>query len=100
MKISRDVIRLTCGVALLLCSQAQAGEDLITLHDGPGHDLVMAGCAICHSLDYIQMNAPVMTRARWETTVHKMIDKFGAPISNQDAQVIVNYLSTQYAGAQ
>jgi hypothetical protein len=100
MKISREMARLTCGVALLVCSQAQAGGEIITLHDGPGHDLVTTGCAICHSLDYIEMNAPVMTRARWETTVRKMIDKFGAPVSNEDAQVIVNYLSTHYAGAQ
>lgn len=100
MKISREMIRLTCGVALLVCSQAHAGEEIITLPDGPGHDLVTTGCAICHSLDYIQMNAPVMTKARWEATVHKMIDKFGAPISNEDAQVIVNYLSTHYVGAQ
>jgi sulfite dehydrogenase (cytochrome) subunit B len=99
MKISRDTRWLTCAVALLACSQAQAGEDSITLHDGPGHDLVTTACAICHSLDYIQMNSPVMTRARWETTVHKMIDKFGAPISNEDGQAIVNYLATHYAEA-
>jgi hypothetical protein len=100
MKISRYRIRLTCAVAMLGCSQVQAAEENITLHDGHGRDLVMTGCAICHSLDYIQMNSPVMTRARWETSVRKMIDKFGAPISNEDALVIVEYLATHYAEAQ
>jgi sulfite dehydrogenase (cytochrome) subunit B len=100
MKISREMLRLTCAVALLVCSQAQAGEEIITLHEGPGHEVVTTACAVCHSLDYIPMNAPVMTHARWETTVRKMIDKFGAPISNEDGQVIVNYLSTHYAEAQ
>jgi hypothetical protein len=98
--ISREMLWLSCAISLLVCGQAQAGEELITLQDGPGHELVTTACAICHSLDYIQMNAPVMTRARWETTVHKMIDKFGAPISSADGQVIVNYLSTHYAEAQ
>jgi hypothetical protein len=100
MRISRYSIRLTCGVALLGCAQVQAGEQSITLRDGSGHDLAMARCAVCHSLDYIQMNAPVMTHARWEATVRKMIDKFGAPISNEDSQVIVDYLSTHYTEAQ
>ena len=100
MMTSRELLRLTCAVALLVCSQAQAGEEIITLQEGPGHELVTTACAICHSLDYIQMNAPVMTRTRWETTVHKMIDKFGAPISKEDGQVIVSYLSTHYAEAQ
>ena len=99
MKFSRYRIRLTCAIAVLAYSQAQAAEENITLHDGRGRDLAMTGCAICHSLDYIPMNAPVMTRARWETTVRKMIDKFGAPISNEDARGIVDYLSTYYAEA-
>ena len=94
------MLGLTCVVAVLVCSQVQAGEQTITLPEGPGQERVTAACAICHSLDYIEMNGPVMTRTRWEATVHKMIDKFGAPINSEDAQVIVNYLSTHYAAAQ
>ena len=46
MKISRDMCWPTCAVALLVCSQAQAGEEIITLHDGPGRELVATACAI------------------------------------------------------
>jgi hypothetical protein len=44
------------------------------------------------------MNAPVMSRASWEKTVHKMIDKFGAPIRPEDVDQIVAYLSEHYSG--
>ena len=100
MRISRFSSTLARAAALLVCAQAQAGEEAIKLDDGPGHDAVTTSCVLCHSLDYIQMNAPVMTHARWEATVRKMIDKFGAPISSDDAKVIVDYLSAHYVGAQ
>jgi hypothetical protein len=52
---------------------------------------------ICHSADYITTNARVMTRAKWETTVRKMVERFGAPVSEQEARDIVEYLSRNYA---
>jgi cytochrome c5 len=76
---------------------AQAGEESIRLEDGPGHDLTAARCAMCHSLDYIPMNAPVMDSAGWHKTVQKMIDRFGAPISAPEAREIVEYLSSRYS---
>jgi hypothetical protein len=62
-----------------------------------------ARCAIlrrrvtCHSLDYIEMNAPVMSRTSWQETIRKMIDRFGAPISDDEAREIPGYLSAQYS---
>jgi len=100
VKICGPVSRVACAIALLACAHARAGEESIELNGGAGHDVVKSNCSICHSLDYIEMNAPVMTRARWEGTVHKMIDKFGAPINDGDAKAIVDYLSAYYAGAQ
>jgi hypothetical protein len=43
------------------------------------------------------MNAVVMNRASWDKTIRKMIDKFGAPISEQEAQDILEYLSKHYS---
>jgi hypothetical protein len=41
-----------------------------------------------------------MNRAAWEKSVRKMIDAFGAPVDEQDASRIVDYLTEQYsAGA-
>ena len=33
---------------------------------------------------------------QWEGVVTKMIKVFGAPVSDQDAKAIVEYLATQY----
>jgi sulfite dehydrogenase (cytochrome) subunit B len=84
--------------AVLACAAASAGEETIHLIDAPGGDLTTASCATCHSLDYIPMNAAVMSRASWEKTIRKMIDKFGAPIRPEDVDQILNYLTAHYAG--
>jgi hypothetical protein len=99
-----EVLRVwTCAAALLAsllpCGFLMAGEESIKLIDAPGRDATMTGCATCHSLDYIPMNAPVMDRARWEKTLAKMVDKFGAPISQENAQAILDYLDRNYSGA-
>jgi hypothetical protein len=44
------------------------------------------------------MNAPVMSRGMWEKTIHKMIDKFGAPIRPEDVEQILAYLTAHYSG--
>lgn len=75
-------------------------ESSIVLADSPDRELTVAGCAICHSLDYIPMNQPVMDRARWQATVRKMIDRFGAPLDEQSATRIVDYLSKNYVAAR
>jgi cytochrome c5 len=83
--------------ALLLGGLAiAAGEESIQLQDAPDRDLVVARCSVCHSADYVQMNAPVLDRAGWEKSVRKMIDTFGAPISEDDARRIVEYLANNY----
>jgi len=56
---------------------------------------VEAFCNICHSLDYILMQ-PKLTKPQWTATVNKMIKVFGAPINEEDAKLIVNYLVAQY----
>jgi mono/diheme cytochrome c family protein len=88
------------GPALVAISVASlaaaAGEDSVKLQDAPGRDLVVARCSVCHSVDYVQMNAPVLDRTGWEKSVRKMIDQFGAPISEADARSILDYLAANY----
>ena len=84
--------------ALLACALAFADEDSIQLREGNGRDLTAGRCAICHSLDYIPHNAPVMDRTGWQKTIQKMRDKFGAPITDEEAQQILDYLAGSYAG--
>jgi mono/diheme cytochrome c family protein len=95
----RAALRAALGAhALLVCGRVLAGEESVTLVEGTGHDLTATTCATCHSLDYIPMNAPVMSRASWEKSVHKMIDKFGASIRPEDVDQIIAYLSEHYTG--
>ena len=87
---------------LILClvqfsTLAQAGEETIQLKSAATGDLTAARCAMCHSLDYIQMNAAVLDRAGWERSVRKMIDRFGAPISDDEARQIIDYLAKHYS---
>jgi len=51
------------AIALLSAAMtmaAAAGEKPVTLKQAPGSDKVEANCAACHSLDYVQMNAPFL----------------------------------------
>jgi cytochrome c5 len=69
------------------------------LKDGVGKEKVEALCGICHSLDYIPMQPP-LSKAQWTGTVNKMIKVMGAPVSEQDAPVIVEYLTEHYGAGK
>ena len=65
------------------------------LKPGPGLDQVSTLCNVCHSLDYITMQPP-FPRATWTAEVNKMIKVMGAPINEEDAKTIIDYLATNY----
>jgi sulfite dehydrogenase (cytochrome) subunit B len=91
------VVALAVLFPATLAAPALAQEEpAIKLKDGPGLDRVEANCAACHSLDYIQMNSPFPNAALWEAEVTKMIKAYGAPVSEADAAVIVDYLKKNY----
>jgi len=73
-----------------------ADESQVRLKDGPGRDLVSNNCAICHSLDYIQMNSPFLDRKGWEAEVAKMINAYHAPVDKDNVAAIVDYLARHY----
>jgi sulfite dehydrogenase (cytochrome) subunit B len=94
--------------AVLLTALALAGasallwgagsEESVQLKDAPGRDLTTGRCIICHSLEYIPSNAPAMNRAAWQKTILKMKDRFGAPITDEEAKQILDYLDASYSG--
>ena len=86
---------LLAGLAAGLTAAA-AQEQAITLKSGPGLDKVQANCSTCHSLDYIQMNSPFLNAAGWTAEVTKMIKAMGAPIGDDDAKAIIDYLTKNY----
>jgi hypothetical protein len=61
------------------------------LPDAPGKSAVEAGCVICHSTRYITMQPP-FSRAVWAAEVDKMRKTYGAPITDEQAKPIVDYL--------
>jgi len=81
--------------AMFFAGAAAAQESKVVLKDGPGRDKAQA-CVACHSLDYIQMNAPFLDKAGWTASINKMINAFGAPIPREDVDVIATYLAERY----
>ncbi len=65
------------------------------LADGPGKATVQGVCSICHNTTYITMQPP-LPAATWQAEVTKMIKAFGAPISDETAKTVVDYLSAHY----
>ncbi len=67
----------------------------VDLADGPNRDKAAGFCAICHGAEYIPMQ-PKLSKAQWTATVTKMVKAFGAPIPQEDADRIIEYLATAY----
>ena len=82
--------------AFVAGSGALAEERGVPLKDAPGRATVENLCGGCHSLDYIRINAPFMNRQTWTAEVNKMINAFAAPIAQNDAAAIIDYLTANY----
>ena len=77
---------------------APTTDEPVALADGPGRDLTIGRCIICHSIEYIPSNAPAMNRAGWQKTIQKMKERFGAPITDEESRQILDYLDGHYSG--
>ena len=86
---------IAIAVALLFGS-AYADEQVIKLKQAPGVDKVEGNCGACHTLAYIPMNSVYLNAAGWDAEVTKMRKAFGAPIDDDDAKVIAEYLKKNY----
>lgn len=58
---------------------------------GPNLETFESHCLLCHSARYVTMQ-PRFSRTVWEKEVKKMADVYGAPISPEEQQQIVEYL--------
>ena len=103
----RILLSILLFAAATGCAYAQGKEiKQITLPNiqtdlapGEGRDKVSTLCNICHSTDYIAMQAK-SSRAQWVSAVNKMRKVFGAPISDADADVIIRYLAEHYGNGK
>ncbi len=72
-----------------------ADDAYATLKPGPGAETTRNNCVACHSTDYIVIQ-PRGDAKQWQGVVTKMIKVYEAPISEQDAKAIVEYLASAY----
>jgi sulfite dehydrogenase (cytochrome) subunit B len=82
--------------ALIALPAAAVAEQVIKLKPGPGADKVEGNCQACHTLAYIPMNSPFLNAGGWGAEVTKMIKAYGAPIDDDDAKAIADYLAKNY----
>jgi len=68
--------------------------------DLPGYGLAQQKCLICHSAEYVNYQPPTSTPAYWKAMVARMKKPFGAPLSNQEADQIIEYLVKTYGQRQ
>jgi cytochrome c553 len=66
-------------------------EEATALADGPGRSAVLSRCGACHSMRYIA-GQPRLSRKGWQAEVDKMKNVYGAPVTDADAPLIVDYL--------
>jgi sulfite dehydrogenase (cytochrome) subunit B len=83
-------------VTALTAVSAAATEKSVSIKQGTGLDKVEANCGSCHSLDYLVMNSPFLSGTAWDAEVAKMINVFGAPVDQDDAKIIADYLKKNY----
>ena len=69
------------------------------LNEGPDRIKVETNCTICHSTDYIPMQ-PLLSKQQWTGIVDKMMKTYGAPVSPEDRDKIINYLSVAYGSGK
>jgi len=66
---------------------------------GKGFDAVQANCLTCHSFGYV-INQGRQSKSFWRAKVEKMIVHFKAPITDEDANTVTEYLFEEYGNGQ
>jgi cytochrome c5 len=61
--------------------------------DGPGKDIVLNTCTICHDLSRIK--SVRHTKEEWEETLVAMLNE-GAPLSDENFPIVLNYLTKNF----
>jgi hypothetical protein len=63
----------------------------------PGVEATQRYCLTCHSADYVSTQPPHMPAAFWQNEVIKMRNAYGAPIPDDAAKAITDYLVATYS---
>lgn len=96
---ARWIAMMTLTIGLAVAPVDARAEDEPAARDGEGRELFVARCSSCHSLDYMEMHARFGTRALWEAEVTKMRNAYKAPLTDDEAKALVEYLTRAYGPA-
>src|SRR5271169_154605 len=79
----------TCGSSQVHCIVLPGYP--LEIPKGPNLETYRKNCLICHSSRYVSMQ-PRFSKTMWQSEVKKMVEAYGAPISEADQALIVEYL--------
>jgi sulfite dehydrogenase (cytochrome) subunit B len=71
-------------------------NEAATLKAGPGADVANGQCLICHSAEYITTQPRDKPLAFWKAEIEKMRKVYGAPIPDDQVDVVADYLTRSY----
>jgi virginiamycin B lyase len=80
------------AVILTACAAQARAQDVFP--DGPGMDILRTKCRNCHMPDRVT-KVPGRTSEGWQTLVNTMINR-GAPVTEDELPVLLEYLSTNW----
>ena len=97
---SRVVTTAAAGLFLAVLALHAAEKfslppETATFKNGPGVEIALAQCVLCHSADYVSTQ-PRLARASWKASVQKMRDKYGAPLPENQVEPLTDYLVRTY----
>lgn len=98
MRTNRFILLLSASViatALVTAEDWELPLDEPQLKPGPRVEVVSANCQVCHSVDYISTQPP-LNRVAWTATVQKMREKYGALLTTNQVDEVVDYLVRNY----
>lgn len=87
---------ISAGVGYAKPVTYELPDATLTYRPGPGMETAQSNCLTCHSSDYVSTQPPNRGKAFWEAEVTKMVKAYHAPISDEDAKIIVEYLAKTY----
>jgi sulfite dehydrogenase (cytochrome) subunit B len=94
-------IAFGCAAAVSVAAKpltVELPEETAAFAPGPNLDVVQSNCGACHSADYILAQPRTIKDKRgfWQAEVNKMMKAYHAPIKEEDAPKIVDYLAATY----
>jgi mono/diheme cytochrome c family protein len=89
----RKFVFAAAAAALAAALAAGAARAQDNLPEGPGKAIFVKGCGVCHGLD-VSTNLH-QSPTQWQAIVSSMINA-GAPVTDDEYDVLVDYLVTNY----